>query len=297
MNKIHVARGQNQLGQFSPQEVADGLQSGQFLPTDLGWVEGMSAWTPLSAFPDLPDAGPADEATPPPIQPLGSEVQTVLTPELGEGPEPAWEQRETKGFVAAFIETIRQVLTRPGATFAAMPRQAGYFAPLFFTILASWIGNAAAIIYQLVYSSVNPQQLSEELEGLSMNELRPVMIGLIIVMPLIIAVFTFIGAFFSHFFLWVLGGVKHPYETTFRVVAYAQGATSVLQLIPMCGGFVYPFWYFFSAAMGLSRAQETEVWRAVLALLMPMLICCGLFLGLLFLVGGAAAFSAMEAGH
>ena len=48
--QIHVARPPNQLGVFSQEEVVAGLQAGRFLPTDQGWREGMSAWTPLSQW-------------------------------------------------------------------------------------------------------------------------------------------------------------------------------------------------------------------------------------------------------
>jgi hypothetical protein len=51
--QIHVARGEQQLGVFSPEEVRARLNSGQFLPTDYGWAEGQAQWTPLSQFPGL----------------------------------------------------------------------------------------------------------------------------------------------------------------------------------------------------------------------------------------------------
>jgi hypothetical protein len=293
MTTIYIARGQNQLGKFSPQEVADGLQSGRFLPSDLAWSEGMSSWVKLADFSGLPRA--TGEAVSPPLQqgfpyalePLPVDPLATMDGDRS-GLEPAWEKRETKGFVSALVETIGQVLTRPGHTFSRMPREAGYFAPLLFTILTTWVGNAAAIIYQLIYSSMNPEELAQELEGVSVEELRLYLIGAIIVMPVIILFMTFISAFFTHFFLWLFGGVKHPYMTTFRVVAYTQGSTSILQLIPMCGGFIYPFWYLFSTAVGLAKAQETEVWRAVLALLFPLILCCGLILGALIFAVGAS---------
>src|SRR5688572_11187792 len=60
--QIHVARGEQQLGVFSPEEVRTRLNSGQLLPTDYGWAEGQAQWTPLSEFPGLP-AGAAAGAT------------------------------------------------------------------------------------------------------------------------------------------------------------------------------------------------------------------------------------------
>lgn len=55
--QIHVARPPNQLGVFSQEEVAAGLQSGRFLPTDQAWRDGMSAWLPLSQWAEFAGFG------------------------------------------------------------------------------------------------------------------------------------------------------------------------------------------------------------------------------------------------
>ena len=65
MAMIFVNRDSQSLGQFTDQEISNGLQSGQFLPADLGWQEGMETWQPLSAFTNLPAPG----AVAPPIRP------------------------------------------------------------------------------------------------------------------------------------------------------------------------------------------------------------------------------------
>jgi hypothetical protein len=39
---INVNRGATSLGAFSEEDVRDGLRTGRFLPTDLGWREGMA---------------------------------------------------------------------------------------------------------------------------------------------------------------------------------------------------------------------------------------------------------------
>jgi len=68
--QIHVARNGQQLGQFSVEEVNRKLADGTFLPTDLGWHEGATGWTPLSGIaaltmPTAP-APPATFVSPPP---------------------------------------------------------------------------------------------------------------------------------------------------------------------------------------------------------------------------------------
>jgi hypothetical protein len=54
MAMIHINRDRENIGKFNDQDVADGLKSGRFLPTDLAWREPMTSWEPLSTFTDLP---------------------------------------------------------------------------------------------------------------------------------------------------------------------------------------------------------------------------------------------------
>jgi hypothetical protein len=48
MATFHINRGGTNLGTFSEDEVRDGLRSGKFFGTDLGWREGMATWEPLA---------------------------------------------------------------------------------------------------------------------------------------------------------------------------------------------------------------------------------------------------------
>jgi general secretion pathway protein G len=64
---IHLNRDATSLGIFSEEEVRDGLLSGRFAPTDIGWREGMGNWQPLSQFLEFaPSGGPPPQVGPPP---------------------------------------------------------------------------------------------------------------------------------------------------------------------------------------------------------------------------------------
>jgi hypothetical protein len=73
MATIHVNRSGNNLGTFSEEDVRAGLRSGRFLPTDLGWREGMPQWQPLSTFSEFASDIPAGvvPSAPSPPQPPG----------------------------------------------------------------------------------------------------------------------------------------------------------------------------------------------------------------------------------
>jgi len=83
---IHINRNRENIGQFSAQEVADGLKNGRFLPGDLAWRDPMPAWEPLSTFTDLPP--PEDVAE---TNPASTEITAGAKISLGECFSKGWE--------------------------------------------------------------------------------------------------------------------------------------------------------------------------------------------------------------
>src|SRR5947209_3531674 len=147
MAMIHVNRGATSLGAFPEEQVREGIRSGRFLASDLGWREGMASWQPLSQFTefaeDITAAKPA--ATPPPpqtptpptmIAPSAGSTATASAPRSGL----PWDDRHSKGLFSAFIETLQMVLTRPGEAFNAMSREGGLGDPLLYTIIGGSFG-------------------------------------------------------------------------------------------------------------------------------------------------------------
>jgi hypothetical protein len=120
--------------------------------------------------------------------------------------------------------------------------------------------------------------------------------AIIVFVPICATIGLFIGSLIIHFALGLFGGQKHPYETTFRTMAYAFGSSQPIAIIPFCGGFIGAIWGLIVAIVGLSQTQETTTGKAAAAVLTPTVICCGLlaiFWGMLIalILGGAAAGS------
>ena len=59
MAMIHINRSGASLGTFPEEDVREGLRTGRFIGTDLGWREGMPSWQPLSQFVEFSAAPPA----------------------------------------------------------------------------------------------------------------------------------------------------------------------------------------------------------------------------------------------
>jgi hypothetical protein len=91
--------------------------------------------------------------------------------------------------------------------------------------------------------------------------------------------------------LMIVGGANQPFETTFRVLAFSQGSTGPLQMVPVCGGLISGVWALVCTCIGLARAHETDTGRAVVAVFLPVVVCCGGLLAL-FMFGMFGAWTA-----
>ena len=287
MATYHINRSGTSLGTFSEEDVRAGLRSGRFLGTDLGWRDGMANWQPLAQISefaqDIPAAG---AAVPPPPQAPSPESIPAFTAAGARSGLP-WDDRQQKGFFSAFIETLQMVLTRPGEAFTVMKREGGFGEPLIYAVVGGSVGAIVAFLFSLLFHSfgmfTDQRNPLGAMAGMGIGS-----IGFIILVPLAIVICLFIVAGIVHLCLMIVGGANQPFETTFRVLAFTQGSTGVLQIIPVCGGLIAAVWGIVVNCIGLARAHETDTGRAVLAVFLPLVVCCGLSLVLLFMVGGLA---------
>jgi len=274
---IHINRNRQSLGQFTEQEVADGLQSGRFFADDLAWRQGMDSWQPLSNFADLVSVAVVVEESP-------EAVSEIL---------PTWERPEPRGVFSSVLESVKEILGAPGETFRAMPATGGFGRPLKFYLLVSWLTSAVAILVQLAAALVNPAMFVQEGGPAIPREMLPwIFVAAIVLMPLILLVGIFVSSALLHGALLLVGGAKKPFETTLRTLCYAVGATSVIQMIPLCGGWISMIAWIFYSAVALKEAHRTDLWRPVVAVGLVFLLFCGAIFGTAFLfvaLAGAAA--------
>jgi hypothetical protein len=267
MAMIHVNRGTTGLGVFSEQEIREGLSAGRFAPTDIGWREGMATWQPLSQFPEF--GGTAAPAVPP-VQPGVTPASTIVAGRPGL----PWEHRQKRGFFNAFIETLSMVLTRPAEAFSVMKREGGLGEPLIYALIGGSVGGIVSALFSLGLQSIglfgDKNNSLAAMTGIGIGS-----VAMIILLPLFLAIFLFIWSALAHLCLMIVGGANQPFETTFRVLAFTQGSTGPLQMIPLCGGLIAGVWAIVCYCIGLARAHETDTGRAVLAVFLPLIVCCG----------------------
>jgi hypothetical protein len=283
MAMIHVNRGTTTLGVFSEQEIREGLSAGRFAPTDIGWREGMATWQPLSQFPEF---GGAAAPVVSPVQPGATPTSTTVAGRTGL----PWEHRQERGFFNAFIETLTMVLTRPAEAFSVMRREGGLGEPLIYALIGGCVGGIVQFLFSLGFQSIG--LFADKNNGLAAMTGMGIGFATIILLPLFIVIGLFIGSGIVHLCLMIVGGANQPFETTFRVLAFSQGSTGPLQIIPVCGGVISLVWTLVCDCIGLARAHETDTGRAVLAVFLPLIVCCGGGLLIAFMFLGAGAWSA-----
>jgi len=321
----YYALGDQRQGPVSDSELDALIASGKINENTLVWKEGMANWQPLK---DARPSGPGGEAVPPgwirctatgryfppeeivyldgkPYSAAAKErvlqgvMQTGALPgtEMGRN-GPPWENRDQLGFFPAIWQTVKGCLTEPAATFANMRREGGLGAPLGYLVLTTWAGGLVTLLFQAVLQlglgthSATPQ---------NQNLPFPVAwgagfyIGWGLLMPVAVVISSFITSGLMHLSLMICQGAKQPFETTYRTYCYASGSAAALQLIPICGAYVSGIWGLVSLCIGISKTHEITTGRAVLAVLLPTIVCC--LIGVFVAVAAIGAVAAAQGAH
>ena len=184
------------------------------------------------------------------------------------------------------------VLTKPDVAFKTMRVDGGIGEPLIYGLIGGCAGAVVSVLLSIGLQSMGLFASQREAFG----RLAAMGIGsvlLVVLMPVLVTICLFIGALIAHVCLWIFGGVNRPFETTFRVISFSQGSVGPLQIIPVCGGFIALVWGLVVECIGLARTHETDMWRAVLAILLPFILCCGCFFAL-FAFGLTGVWSASQ---
>jgi hypothetical protein len=265
MANIHINRGGTALGVFPEEEVREGLKTARFIPTDLGWREGMATWLPLAQFPELGAAPPAPAAPAPSIpSPDAPAVERAGLP---------WDRRQQLGFLKAFTDTLQLVLMKPTEAFSLMKTEGGLGEPIIYGLIGGSAGFIVYFLFSVFLSSFGILSDRNALAGMMGLGFGTVLI--VILMPLFLGAGLFIGAGILHLCLMLVGGATRSFEATFRVVCFSVGSAYTLMIIPFCGGGIAGIWCMVLECIGLARVHNTSTGKAVLAVFLPLIVCCG----------------------
>ncbi len=241
------------------------------------------------------------ELPPPPFYP-------AWPPPSLERDGPAWEWRRHIGYFRALGRTTHEVLLHVTDTFSRARVSGGLGAPLTYYLLMNFLVVALGFWLTLPFQLKNLQALREMLgstqlpppfDTLTRTLLEKPNIALWYLQSLAGAllgslVWIFVYSGLLHVALMLLGGNRRNFESTFRALAYAGGACTVIGLIPFCGGITRMLVQPILEIIALVRMHETDTWRVVMAyvlLSLPVIFCCGgILLFAIFRPGGGFGF-------
>ena len=207
-----------------------------------------------------------------------------------------WEDRARLGFVNAFVENAKLFIMAPGEAYARTPKQGDLGSPILWVVIVAPIMALIDSLWSFMFSGVIMTMLPEELSPASFGFSAAASVFraflAVVMAPLFAVIGLFIGAGIIHVCLMALQALdasEGGFEATVRALAYANVA-SVARLIPGLGWILFIPWVLYLTTEGLATLHGTTKGRALAAVLIPLVLCCGC--GLLPLIfAGAAALS------
>ncbi len=241
----------------------------------------------MSQDPSFPAPPPAPPAAPPP-PPTGGPVE--------DGPRLPWEERDRLGFLNALIETVKLIVTAPGDAFSRLRPDGDLIWPLIFGLIFSWIGQFFGQIWNLIFGSAMQSMMGGfgDLEGMAAfgaSSILQVVITLVL-WPVFYAIIVFIASGIYHLCLMLVGGVEQSplgFEGTLKVVAYSQ-VVGLANVVPILGFLIVLVGSIILAVVGFTQVHKTTQGKALIAVLIPLVLCClcGIVIAVVFGAGIAA---------
>lgn len=185
MAMIHINRDSENIGKFNDQDVADGLKSGRFLPTDLAWREPMTNWAPLSTFTDLPP--PEETADSVPEASVTAPTKSGGRIAISECFSSGWESfKKNMGvlilgtfaflvvnvslyFVSELAQRVVQMFMKPGGNEEQMLKIVAVVVGLFFSILTSTVTTilSAGFLWMFIKNARGKTEFADLFAGFS----------------------------------------------------------------------------------------------------------------------------------
>lgn len=199
-------------------------------------------------------------------------------PKIVRSPGVDWELRNSWLDVAAFWRTSKSILFHPSAIFAALNYDSGIGNSLVYLLiygsLGQIIGRYWITILGIHYGIKESNALDNTLHFAATMLLTPVIfLGLILV-----------AAGLVHLILRILLSSRRPFSATFQVMAYASGAASIINVIPILGRIAMPLWALVLYLIGLSKAHHTSKAKVFFALFFFLVTTCFLALGVILVI-------------
>ncbi len=158
---------------------------------------------------------------------------------------------DLEGYSKQFIQIVQKVIKNPAEFYREMPRSGGFVEPLVFAICMGVVAGLVRAVFGIL--------------GLEFAETFFMAIASIVIVPIFVVIFSFIGAGIL-FLIWKAMGSQEEYEVSFRCMAYAAAIspiTSVLHIIPYLGpilGLVWMAYLLVNASVEVHKIELKKAW-------------------------------------
>jgi hypothetical protein len=191
---------------------------------------------------------------------------------------------DTNGpFFTRLFNTWKETMFYPGRFFSQTPKDAGLGNPLLYAIIIGSISIIIDVLWQILFIALKISFFGTMRGGEMPPQIQiGMMIGLAVFSPIIMTIVVFIWAGILHLSAMIVGGNKKGFEATFRSVTYAT-SPGLFSLIPLCGQFIGGIWQIVLTIIGLKNTHQVSTGRAVIAYLLPLILCAGCGITLILL--------------
>jgi hypothetical protein len=234
-----------------------------------------------------------------PYRPPEASVAGVTTASSDTFP---WESRNQLGFFEALKASALMLVQRPADAFRSMMKQGDFGSPILWAVLFmtvfGFIGQIWGLLFNVGISSLMPGDFGGSDMAFATGFGVIGLLASIFILPIAALLSCFIGGGILHLCAMITGCLTQSragFEGTVRVVGYSSIA-NIVQVVPILGGLVYMFWWVYLMVVGVREVHGTTTGRALAAVLMPLVVCCGLYIGVLVLVFGAIGLSGLNQG-
>lgn len=247
-------------------------------------------------LPSLPESPPETKAAPagPGRGPFstGSRLRKEELQELAEMSREyviPLEDREHYSAFRGLWKTWAEVCLSPRNFFSKLQFYEEVGWPAFFAFLYAGLTSGIYFLWMVVLllasgALSNPPGLAHPPEVAELSRQAACVWGAIALMaPIMVMAFFFLRVLGTHLLLLLCGGGRKGLVMTLRAMAYAQ-APGLFAVVPCLGLPIRWLWSMGLEILGLAEVHETDTWRAALAILLPLALCCLAALTLLALI-------------
>jgi hypothetical protein len=201
-----------------------------------------------------------------------------------------WDERASLGVWVGWWRTSVAMISRPTQTLTQAAAEAPLGSSLLFAVISSLVGVLPTVLVYVLVLLPLALDLAPDAKLPIDRALLPVAVAASMLLMLAVQVAVFFAfTALDQLGLKLFGAKPKSFEVSARAQALSM-APYLLGLIPLCGFSAFPIWAVVLRVVGLARLHQVSAGRAAAAVLVPLLLLCGVC-GFGYLAMLAAAFS------